>query len=67
MKLTEKQKNCLYCSHDLKGVVPIVEDGGDFLAIEDNGTIIFGTDGAVSDYERLLNFCPMCGRELNKG
>ncbi|MGJ3766083.1 hypothetical protein ACLOE0_02980 [Limosilactobacillus fermentum] len=66
MKMTEKQKNCLYCSPDLKGVVPIVEDGGDFLAIEDNGTIIFGTDGAVSYYKRLLNFCPMCGRPLNE-
>ncbi len=57
-------KTCPYCSPDLKGVVPIVEDGGDFLAIEDNGTIIFGTDGSVADYERLLNFCPMCGRRL---
>ena len=33
MKLTEKQKNCLYCSPDYKGVVPIVEDGGDFLKV----------------------------------
>lgn len=26
MKLTEKQKNCPYCSHDLEVMVPIVED-----------------------------------------
>lgn len=66
MKLTEKQKNCLYCSPNLKDVVPIVEDGEDFLAVENNGTIAFGNDGAVTCYDRLLNFCPMCGRPLGK-
>lgn len=24
----------------------------------------FGDDGAVTHYDRLLNFCPMCGRKL---
>ncbi len=67
MKLTEKQKNCPYCSHDLEVMVPIVEDSESFLAIENDGTVAFGDDGAVTHYDRLLNFCPMCGRELNKG
>lgn len=67
MRLTEKQKNCPYCSHDIEVMVPIVEDSSDFLAIENDGTVAFGDDGAVAQYERLFNFCPMCGRELNNG
>ncbi|MEK1471409.1 hypothetical protein HC002_02325 [Limosilactobacillus fermentum] len=60
-------KTCPYCSPDKKVMMPIIEDGSDFLAVEDNGTIAFGDDGAVTHYERMLNFCPMCGRELNNG
>lgn len=60
-------KNCPYCSHDPKVMVPIVDDYESFLTIENDGTVAFGDDGAVAYYERLLNFCPMCGRELNNG
>lgn len=67
MKLNEKYKGCLYCSPNPKDRVPIVENSSDFLAIENDGTVAFGNDGAVTHYERLLNFCPMCGRELNNG
>lgn len=67
MKLTEKQKNCPYCSPDKKVMMPIIADDSDFFAIENNGTISFGDDGSVTYYERLINFCPMCGRKLNNG
>ena len=67
MKLTKKQKNCPYCSPDKKVMMLIIAGGGDFLSIENNGTVVFGDDGAVSCYEHLLNFCPICGRELNRG
>ena len=60
-------KTCRYCSHDPKVRVPIIKGVGDFLSVEDNGTIAFGNDGAVSYYEQMINFCPMCGRKLNKG
>lgn len=66
MKLTKKQNNCPYCSPDKKVMMPIIAGGGDFLSIENNGTVAFGNDGAVSYYERMLNFCPMCGRPLNE-
>lgn len=66
MKLTEKQKNCPYCSPNLKDVVPIVDGVGDFLAVENNGNVAFGNDGSVSYYERMINFCPMCGRPLGR-
>lgn len=67
MKLNEKYKGCLCCSPNPKDRVPIVKNGSDFLAIEDNGTVAFGDDGAVAQRERLFNFCPMCGRGLNNG
>lgn len=60
-------KICPYCSHNPEVMVPIVEDSADFLAIENDGTVAFGDDGAVTCYEQLINFCPMCGRKLNKG
>ena len=63
----ENNKTCPYCSHDLEVMVPIVEDSEDFLAIENDGTVAFGDDGAVAYYERLFNFCPMCGRKLDNG
>ena len=67
MKLTEKYKGCLYCSPNSKDRVPIVENSSDLLAIENDGTVAFGDDGAVTHYERRFNFCPMCGRELDSG
>ena len=60
-------KTCLYCSPDKKIKKPIIEGVGDFLSVENNGDVAFGNDGSVSYYERLLSFCPICGRELNKG
>lgn len=60
-------KICTYCSPDKKIMKPIIEGVGDFLAVENNGNIAFGNDGSVSYYERMFNFCPMCGRKLNKG
>lgn len=64
MKLNEKYKGCLCCSPNPKDRVPIVKNGIDFLAVEDNGTVAFGDDGAVAQRERPFNFCPMCGRRL---
>ena len=64
MKLTEKYKGCLYCSPNSKDRVPIVENSSDFLAIENDGTVAFGDDGAVTFYEQVFKFCPMCGRRL---
>lgn len=64
MKLNEKHTNCPYCSPDKKVMMPIIAGGGDFLSIENNGTVAFGDDGAVAQRERLFNFCPMCGRRL---
>lgn len=64
MKLNEKHTNCPYCSPSPKDRVPVIENGSDFLAVEDNGTVAFGDDGAVAQRERLFNFCPMCGRRL---
>ena len=63
----ENNKTCPYCSSDEKVRVPIIKGVGDFLAVENNGTVAFGDDGAVSYYEHLLNFCPMCGRKLDNG
>ena len=63
----ENNKTCPYCSPDKKVMKPIIEGVGDFLSVENDGDVAFGNDGSVSYYERLLNFCPMCGRELNKG
>ena len=60
-------KTCPYCSPDKKINKPIVKGVGDFLAVENDGTVAFGDDGAVSYYEHLLNFCPMCGRKLDNG
>lgn len=60
-------KICTYCSPDKKIMKPIIEGVGDFLAVENNGNIAFGNDGSVSYYERMFNFCPMCGRKLDNG
>ena len=62
----ENNKTCPYCSPDKKITKPIIEGVGDFLSVENDGTVAFGDDGAVSYYEHLLNFCPMCGRSLNE-
>lgn len=63
----ENNKICPYCSPDKRIMKPIIKGVGDFLAVENDGTVAFGNDGAVSYYERMINFCPMCGRKLNKG
>lgn len=60
-------KTCPYCSPDKRIMGSIVEGGSDFLAVSNDGTVVFGDDGAVSCYEHLLNFCPMCGRKLDNG
>ena len=41
-------KTCPYCSPDKKIKKPIVKGVGDFLAVENDGTVAFGDDGAVS-------------------
>lgn len=61
----ENNKTCPYCSPDKRIMKPIIADDSDFLSVENDGTIAFGDDGAVAYYERLLNFCPMCGRKLD--
>ena len=63
----ENNKTCPYCSPDKRIMRSIVGGGSDFLAISNDGTVVFGDDGAVSCYEHLLNFCPMCGRKLDNG
>lgn len=60
-------KTCPYCSSDKKIMKPIIAGVDDFLSIENDGTVAFGNDGSVSYYERMLNFCPMCGRKLDNG
>lgn len=65
MKLTEKQKNCPYC-HGGRKAEPLVNEGPDFLAFDENGSVAFGDDGAITLYEHIFNYCPMCGRPLNE-
>lgn len=65
MKLTEKQKNCPYC-HGGRKAKPLVENGDDFLSFDRHGSVCFGDDGAVTFYENIIKYCPMCGRPLNK-
>lgn len=63
----ENNKNCPFCSLRPEARGPVIENRSDFLVIEPDGTIGLGNDGTVTFYERVFKFCPMCGRELNKG
>ena len=63
----ENNKTCPYCSPDKRIMRSIVEGGSDFLAISNDGTVVFGDDGAVSCYEHLLNFSPCVDVNLTMG
>lgn len=63
--LTEKQKNCQYC-HGGRHAKPIVDEGSDFLAFDLRGMVAFGDDGTVTIHGPIINYCPMCGRPLNR-
>lgn len=64
--LTEKQKDCPYC-HGAKNLLRS-NDGqpvdGNIVYINDNGYLNLKTD--YEHVYRKINYCPMCGRPLNK-
>ena len=61
----DKQKNCPYC-HGGRKAEPLVNEGPDFLAFDENGSVAFGDDGAITIHADVFNYCPMCGRPLNE-
>lgn len=68
MQLTEKQKNCPYChekggDHRVKAIedTPYVQVG---IERKEDGWHIWAADTLVVGTLRPINYCPMCGREL---
>lgn len=82
MKLTEKQKNCPYCHTnqqgiikpvvrlDIKGYEPNLEPEYHEAIIDENYGVMYvqGYVKGRGEYGEAsyINYCPMCGRKLNK-
>lgn len=67
MKLTKQQENCPYC-HTNKSLVEYDDCGFEVEVSVDDGTLyVDANDGYHTLSEEVdINFCPMCGRPLNK-
>lgn len=77
MKLTEKQKNCLYCHHS-KQVLTFTDNWHSPLATmgivlthsalpyEDSYFEVAPDHGGKVGVLVEFNYCPMCGRPLNE-
>lgn len=66
--MTEEQKNCPYCHFEVDGEGKVIDDDRDST---DRFNLCKDQDGTFriecyADHSSKINFCPMCGRKLEK-
>ena len=62
--ILEDGKDCNYCCGDVDERSLLLSDGSDGVYISGNGELV-GDD--IFDFvDKKINYCPVCGRNLNK-